>query len=84
MPEFLIHEKYKKIFNEYDLSVIKAAHVVVERDKLLTDREQFVDRLRSLYPKPAQLPVSRLETIRKIEDLSEADFSELMKTFRYA
>ncbi len=27
MPEFLVSEKYKEIFNEYDLSVIKAAQL---------------------------------------------------------
>jgi hypothetical protein len=84
MPEFLVSEKYKQIFNEYDLSVIKAAHLAVPQDKIAADRSEFLARLRSLYPRPTQLPLSRQETIRKIESLSENDFSELMKTFRYA
>ena len=84
MPEFLVSEKYKAIFNEYDLSVIKAAHLVVPQNKIATDRKQFLARLRSLYPRPSQLPLSRQETIQKIESLSENDFFELMKTFRYA
>ena len=84
MPEFLISEKYKEIFNEYDLSVIKVAHLVVPQDKIAADKKQFLARLRGLYPHPTQLPLSRQETIRKIESLSENDFFELMRTFRYA
>jgi|RhiMethySRZTD1v2_1073278.scaffolds.fasta_scaffold107659_3 hypothetical protein len=84
MPEFLVSDKYKEIFNEYDLSVIKAAHLFVPQDKIAADRKQFLARLRGLYPNPSQLPLSRQETIRKIESLSENDFFELMRTFRYA
>lgn len=83
MPEFLVSEKYKKIFNEYDLSVIKAAHLAVPQDKIAAERSEFLARLRGLYPLLTQLPPSRQETIWKIENLSESDFFELMKTFRY-
>ncbi len=38
MPEFLVSDKYKEIFNEYDLSVIKAAHLAVPQDKIAADR----------------------------------------------
>ena len=84
MPEFLVSDKYKEIFNDYDLSVIKAALGVVSREKPGTDREQFLMRLRGLYPRTAQLPLSRQETIQKIQGLSKNDFRELLNTFRYA
>jgi hypothetical protein len=84
MPEFLVSAKYKEIFNEYDLSVIKAAHHAVPPDKTAADRGEFLGRLRGLYPRLTQLPLSRQETIQKIESLSENDFFELMRTFRYA
>ena len=34
MPEFILPQKYKQLFNEYDLSVIKADHYVTEREDL--------------------------------------------------
>ena len=34
MPEFILPPKYKQLFNEYDLSVIKADHYVSEREDL--------------------------------------------------
>ena len=34
MPEFILPPKYKQLFNEYDLSVIKADHYVTEREDL--------------------------------------------------
>ena len=34
MPEFILPPKYKQLFNEYDLSVIKADHYVPEREDL--------------------------------------------------
>jgi hypothetical protein len=34
MPEFIVPPKYKQLFNEYDLSVIKADHYVPEREDL--------------------------------------------------
>ncbi len=84
MPEFLVSDKYKEIFNDYDLSVIKAALVLVSQEKPATDREQFLMRLRGLHPRTAQLPLSRQETIQKIQGLSKNEFCELLDTFRYA
>jgi hypothetical protein len=83
MPEFLVSEKYKEIFNDYDLSVIKTAHSVPREDPSI-HRQRFIERLKSRYPNPRRLPPSTLETIQKIERLSEGEFYELMKMFRYA
>jgi hypothetical protein len=82
MPEFLVSEKYKEIFNEYDLSVIKTAHSV-PREEASMPRNRFIERLKSRYWNPKRLPPSTVETIQKIENLSDAEFSELMKMFRY-
>ena len=84
MPEFLVPPKYKEIFNEYDLSVIKADHYVALREDLQTYRRQFVSRLKQRYPMPRLLPPSILETIKKIEQLNDDEFHELMRVFRYA
>jgi len=76
MPEFLISEKYKQIFNEYDLSVIKAAHLVVPQDKIAADRKLFLARLRGLYPRqpsflfPDRKPFGRLKVFRKVTFLN--------------
>lgn len=49
MPEFLVPTKYKCIFNEYDLRVIKADHRPVEPADPSLYRRQFIDRVRSRY-----------------------------------
>ena len=84
MPEFILPAKYKQLFNEYDLSVIKADHYVPEREDLRLYRNTFLDRIKQRYPNRRWLLPPVLETISKIEGLSDAEFSELMKTFRYA
>jgi len=38
MPEFLVPPKYKSIFNDYDLSVIKADHRPAEPELMGTFR----------------------------------------------
>jgi hypothetical protein len=83
MPEFILPPKYKQLFNEYDLSVIKADHYVSEREDLRLYRNTFLARIRQRYPNRRWLPPPVLETISKIEGLSDAEFSELMQTFRY-
>jgi hypothetical protein len=83
MPEFVVSPKYKAIFNDYDLSVIKAAHVDVPRQELLVHRSRFLERLRNLDPNFKVPPAPRQETIQKVEGLSDNDFCELMSTFRY-
>jgi hypothetical protein len=83
MPEFILPQKYKQLFNEYDLSVIKADHYVTEREDLRVYRNAFLDRIKQRYPNRRWLLPPVLDTISKIEGLSDAEFSELMKTFRY-
>lgn len=83
MPEFVVPSKYKQIFNEYDLSVIKADHYVVAQDDLRLYRNQFIERIKRRYPNHRWLLPPVHETIQKIEQLSDTEFSELMKTFRY-
>jgi hypothetical protein len=83
MPEFILPLKYKQLFNEYDLSVIKADHYVPEREDPGLYRSAFLARIWRRYPNRRWLPPPVLETISKIEALSDAEFSELMKTFRY-
>jgi hypothetical protein len=83
MPEFVVPPKYKQIFNEYDLSVIKADHYLAHREDLRAYRRQFVERIKQRYPNRRWLLPPVIETIQKIESLSDAEFSELMKTFRY-
>ena len=83
MPEFILPSKYKQLFNEYDLSVIKADHYVPEREDLRLYRNTFLERIKGRYPNRCWLLPPVLETISKIEGLSDAEFSELMKTFRY-
>ncbi len=83
MPEFFVPSKYKSIFNEYDLSVIKADHRPTERADLRLYRRQFIDRVRSRYPNPKWLPPPLSETISKIEKLTDDEFSELMASFRF-
>ena len=83
MPEFIVPPKYKQLFNEYDLSVIKADHYVAEREDLRLYRNTFLERIKQRYPNRRWLLPPVLDTISKIEGLSDAEFSELMKTFRY-
>ena len=83
MPEFIVAPKYKQLFNEYDLSVIKADHYVSDREDLRIYRNTFLDRIKQRYPNRQWLLPPVLETISKIEGLSDAEFLELMKTFRY-
>ena len=83
MPEFILPAKYKLLFNEYDLSVIKADHYLPEREDLGAYRATFMERIKQRYPNRRWLPPTTQETIAKIEGLSDAEFSELMKTFRY-
>jgi len=83
MPEFILPLKYKQLFNEYDLSVIKADHYIPEREDPGLYRNTFLARIWRRYPNRRWLPPPVLETISKIEGLSDAEFSELMKTFRY-
>jgi hypothetical protein len=83
MPEFLVPLKYKSIFNEYDLSVIKADHRPAERADLSLYRRQFIERVRSRYPNPKWLPPPLFETLSKIEKLTDDEFSELMECFRF-
>ena len=83
MPEFILPPKYKQLFNEYDLSVIKADHYLPEREDLRAYRRSFMERIKQRYPNHRWLPPPAQETISKIEGLSDAEFSELMKTFRY-
>jgi hypothetical protein len=83
MPEFLVSSKYKEIFNEYDLSVIKADHYLSKTDDLQTYKRQFISRLKQRYPNFRWLPPPLVDTIQKIEGLTDDEFSELMKTFRY-
>jgi len=83
MPEFVVPSKYKSIFNEYDLSVIKADHRPAERADLRLYRRQFIDRVKSRYPNPKWLPPPLFETICKIEKLTDDEFSELMGAFRF-
>ena len=83
MPEFIVPPKYKQLFNEYDLSVIKADHYVPEREDLRPYRNTFLERIKQRYPNRRWLLPPVLETISKIEGLSDAEFSELMKSFRY-
>ena len=45
MPEFILPPKYKQLFNEYDLSVIKADHYVSEREDLRLYRNTFLERI---------------------------------------
>jgi len=84
MPQFILPQKYKHIFNEYDLSVIKAHHFPATGKDSSAFRNAFLERIRQPYPNRKWLPPPLLETISKIESLSDADFSELMETFRYA
>ena len=83
MPEFLVPPKYKSIFNDYDLSVIKADHRPAERADLRLYRRQFIDRVKSRYPNLKWLPPPLFETISKIERLTDEEFSELMGSFRF-
>ena len=83
MPEFVVPSKYKSIFNEYDLSVIKADHRPAERADLRLYRRQFIDRVKSRYPNSKWLPAPLFETISKIEKLTDDEFSELMGSFRF-
>ena len=83
MPEFLVPPKYKNIFNDYDLSVIKADHRPAEPADLCLYRRQFMDRVKSRYPNPRWLPPPPFETIGKIEQLTDEEFSELMGSFRF-
>ena len=83
MPEFILPLKYKQIFNEYDLSVIKADHYLPDREDPRLYRRLFMERILRRYPNRRWLPPPAQETISKIEGLSDAEFSELMKTFRY-
>ena len=84
MPEFLVPFKYKNIFNEYALSVIKADHRPAGPADLRAHRRQFVDRVKSRYPNPKWPPLPLVETISKIEQLTDDEFSELMRSFRFA
>ena len=52
MPEFVVPTKYKRIFNDYDLSVIKADHRPAEPANLRLYKRQFIDCVRSRYPDP--------------------------------
>jgi hypothetical protein len=83
MPEFILSPKFKQIFNEYDLSVIKAHHFLARGKDLSVYRSTFVERIKERYPNRRWLPLPLLETISKIEGLSDSDFLELMETFRY-
>ena len=83
MPEFLVPTKYKSIFNDYDLSVIKADHRPAEPADAGLCRRQFIDRVRSRYPNPRWLPPPLFETISKIEQLTDEEFSELIGSFRF-
>lgn len=83
MPEFVVASKYKQLFNDYDLSVIKADHYFPEREDLHLYRNAFLERIKQRYPNRRWLLPPVLETISKIEGLSDAEFVELMKTFRY-
>jgi hypothetical protein len=83
MPEFLVPPKYKSIFNDYDLSVIKADHRPAEPTDLRLYRRQFIDRVKSRYPNLKWLPPPLFETISKIERLTDEEFSELMGSFRF-
>lgn len=83
MPEFIVPQKYKQLFNEYDLSVIKADHYVAEREDLRVYRTTFLERIKLRYPNRRWLLPPVLDTISKIEGLSDAEFLELMKAFRY-
>jgi hypothetical protein len=83
MPEFLVPSKYKNIFNDYDLSVIKADHRPAEPADLRLYRRQFIERVKSRYPNVKWLPPPLFETIRKIEQLTEEEFAELMGSFRF-
>ena len=83
MPEFILPPTDKQLFNEYDLSVIKADHYVTEREDLRHYRSTFLERIKQRYPNRRWLLPPVLDTISKIEGLSDAEFSELMKTFRY-
>ena len=49
MPEFIVPPKYKQLFNEYDLSVIKADHYVAEREDLRLYRNTFLERIKQRY-----------------------------------
>jgi hypothetical protein len=84
MPEFLVPPKYKEIFNEYDLSVIKADHYIASREDVRSYRMQFINRIKQRYPRFTYLPPPTLDTIEKIESLTDDEFHELMKSFRYA
>jgi len=84
MPQFILPPKYRQIFNEYDLSVIKAHHFLASGEDVDVYRSTFVARIKQRYPNRRWLPPPLLETISKIESLSDAEFLELMKTFRYA
>ena len=79
MPEFLVPSKYKNIFNDYDLSAIKADRPA----DLRLSRRAFIDRVKSRYPNPRWLPPPLFETICQIEQLTDAEFSELMGSFRF-
>jgi hypothetical protein len=82
MPEFLVSPKFKDIFNEYDLSVIKADHYL-STDDLKTYKKQFISCLKQRYANLRWLPPPLVGTIRKIESLTDDEFNQLMKTFRY-
>lgn len=84
MPEFLVPPKYKEIFNDYDLSVIKADHYLASPDDLRAYRKQFISRIKQRYPNFRWLPPPLVDTIKKIENLSDDEFYELMRSFRYA
>ena len=84
MPEFIVPSKYKEIFNEYDLSVIKADHYAATSEDVRSYRLQFINRIKQRYPRFRYLPPPTLDTIEKIEHLTDEEFSELMKSFRYA
>ena len=65
MPEFILPLKYKQLFNEYDLSVIKADHYIPEREDARVYRNTFLARIWRRYPNRRWLPPPVLETISK-------------------
>jgi hypothetical protein len=65
------------------LSVIKADHRPAEPTDLRLYRRQFIDRVKSRYPNLKWLPPPLFETISKIERLTDEEFSELMRSFRF-
>ncbi|MGH9429238.1 MAG: hypothetical protein ACRD2L_23395, partial [Terriglobia bacterium] len=62
--------------------VIIADHYLSDREDLRIYRNTFLDRIKQRYPNRQWLLPPVLETILKIEGLSDAEFLELMETFR--